>query len=100
MLEMYWGALFLILFLIYPSTSAAIFATFQCEKLSDSTSWLRADLSIDCDSPTHLAYRWFAGFMVLLYPIGTPVLYWRLLRRCREDIEKLQVRDAAPSQIL
>ena len=42
--------IFFVLFLIYPSTSAAVFATFQCEELSDSTRWLRADLSVDCDS--------------------------------------------------
>ena len=44
---------FLILFLVYPSTSAIILRTFQCFELDDGTSWLRADFSIDCASSTH-----------------------------------------------
>ena len=65
-LEACWGLLFLVLFLIYPSTSAAIFATFQCEPLSDGSSWLRADLSIDCASTLHTGFRVYAAFMILI----------------------------------
>ena len=85
------GALFLMLFLIYPSTSAAIFATFQCEELSDGTSWLRADLSIDCASPAHTGMRVYAVAMIFLYPIGTPIFYYMLLWRNRTGIAKLRV---------
>ena len=38
-LEFCRGGLFLVLFLIYPSTSAAIFATFQCEPLDDGRAY-------------------------------------------------------------
>ena len=82
--------LFLVLFLIYPGTSAAIFATFQCEDLSDGTRWLRADLSIDCDSTTHTGFSAYAAVMILVYPIGTPVLYYVLLRRNRAALDQLQ----------
>ena len=63
---------FLVLFLIYPSTSAAIFATFQCEELSDGTRWLRADLSIDCSGDTHTLFRVYAGFMFSFTRSGRP----------------------------
>ena len=43
------------LFLIFPSI-AAIFATFQCEELSDGTHWLRADLSVDCEGDLHTLF--------------------------------------------
>ena len=69
------GGLFLYRFLIYPSTSAAIFATFQCETLDDGKEMLRADLSIDCQSPEHHLYTWYASAMALIYPFGTPLLY-------------------------
>ena len=91
---------FLVLFLIYPSTSAAIFATFQCEELSDGTRWLRADLSIDCSGDTHTLFRVYAGFMVLLYPLGTPLFYLFLLRRNRERLNKLRVNQALRIQLI
>ena len=91
---------FLVLFLIYPSTSAAIFATFQCEELSDGTRWLRADLSIDCSGDTHTLFRYYAGFMVLLYPLGTPLFYLFLLRRNRERLNKLMVNQALRIQLI
>ena len=53
--------IFFVLFLIYPSTSAAIFAAFQCEELSDGSRWLRADLSVDCDSGTHSLFQYYEG---------------------------------------
>jgi len=94
------GALFVILFLIYPSTSAAIFATFQCEELDDDTSWLRADLSIDCQSGTHTYFWGYAVLMVIVYPIGTPILYYVLLRRHKPRIDKLRVNQTLRIQLL
>ena len=94
------GALFLILFLIYPSTSAAIFATFQCEPLDDGSSWLRADLSIDCNSPTHNWYVSYASCMVLVYPVGTPLLYYVILRCHKKAVDRLRVNQALRVQLL
>ena len=94
------GGLFLILFLIYPSTSAAIFATFQCEPLDDGTSWLRADLSIDCNSPTHTWYVGYASWMVLVFPIGTPLLYYAILRCNKKAVDRLRVNQALRVQLL
>jgi len=99
-LDVFSGALFVILFLIYPSTSAAIFGTFQCEDLEDGTSWLRADLSIDCNSATHATYSFFASLMVIVYPIGTPTLYYFLLRRQKPRLDKLRVNQTLRVQLL
>jgi len=70
---------FLLLFLIYPSTSQNIFYAFQCLKLDDGSSLLRIDLSISCDSTTHKAFMVYAGLMGLAYPIGIPALYALIL---------------------
>ena len=128
-LEFCRGGLFLVLFLIYPSTSAAIFATFQCEPLDDGTSWLRADLSIDCnrhadqrlkprsnsfspcsaahtfvplcwDSPTHSWFMWYAVGMALLYPFGTPLFYLYLLRSNKPALDRLRVNQALRVQLI
>ena len=94
------GLNFLVLFLIYPSTSAAIFATFQCEELSDGTRWLRADLSVDCDGDFHTLFRYYAGLMVIVYPLGTPLFYLFLLRRNRARLDRLRVNQALRIQLI
>ena len=94
------GLNFLVLFLIFPSTSAAIFATFQCEELSDGTRWLRADLSVDCDGDSHTLFRYYAGLMVIVYPLGTPLFYLFLLWRNRARLNKLRVNQALRIQLI
>jgi hypothetical protein len=42
----------------------------------------------------------FAALMILIYPIGTPVLYYVLLRRNRAALEKLQVNQTLRVQLL
>ena len=39
-----------VLFILYPSISRKIFEAFSCRELSATSSVLRADYSIDCDS--------------------------------------------------
>jgi len=94
------GLLFLVLFLIYPSTSAAVFATFHCEELSDGSRWLRADLSKDCNGDLHRLAQYYAVLMVLLYPIGTPLFYMFLLRRHKARLDKLRVNQALRVQLI
>ena len=100
MIKFFNGLNFLVLFLIFPSTSAAIFATFQCEELSDGTRWLRADLSVDCDGDSHTLFRYYAGLMVIVYPLGTPLFYLFLLWRNRARLNKLRVNQALRIQLI
>ena len=69
----------LILFAVYPSVSSHIFATFACNKLDDGSSWLHADLSIDCSSAEHTTMVIYAAVMIFVYPLGAPALYAFLL---------------------
>ena len=66
---------FLVMFLVYPGTCSVIFATFGCDLLDDGSQFLAADFSIDCDSANHRLMEAYAGFMILIYPIGVPLLY-------------------------
>jgi nitrate reductase NapE component len=72
---------FLVLtFLIFPITSTAVFQTFACDYLQGSgQSWLRADYSISCTSTAHRAYQAYGVVMVLVYPVGIPLLYTYIL---------------------
>jgi hypothetical protein len=70
-------------FLIYSTVSTTVFQTFACDTIDDSaadtTSYLRADYSIQCGTAKHTLYRVYAGFMVIIYPLGIPALYAWLL---------------------
>ena len=68
---------FVLIYLLFPSNSANIFATFNCETLDDAdrSRFLRIDFSVNCDDPGHQTMMIYAGFMVLVYPIGVPALY-------------------------
>jgi hypothetical protein len=66
-------------FLIYSTLSTTVFQAFACDTIDDSaahkTSYLRADYSIQCGTTKHTLYRVYAGFMVIIYPLGIPALY-------------------------
>ena len=72
---------FLIFYLLYPSISANIFATFQCETLDDpgQSEFLRTDFNVDCKSTLHGITRIYAVVMVFVFPIGVPAMYTYLL---------------------
>ena len=85
---------FVVLFLVYPSASAAALGTFHCESFDDGHSYLVADYSIDCGTASHQLAQVLAGFM-LIYPIGTPLLYAVILWGERNKIDAIQVAERA-----
>ena len=73
----------LLTFFVYSSVSSVLFKTFACDNLDDGKNYLRADYRIDCNSFKHRSFQIYAGFMLLLFPVGIPVLYGSLLVRDR-----------------
>lgn len=78
--------LILVTFLVYSAASSTIFQTFVCDPLDDGRKYLRADYRLECHQagsdnavPVHRAYMIYAGIMIIVYPIGIPVLYGLLL---------------------
>ncbi|CAN0281283.1 unnamed protein product [Pylaiella littoralis] len=69
----------LISFLVYSSVSSTVFRMFACETLDDGNEYLRADYTIECDSAKHEAFKIYAAFMIVVYPVGIPALYAALL---------------------
>ncbi|CAM9547220.1 unnamed protein product, partial [Laminaria digitata] len=70
---------------VFTSTSSAVLKTFACDNdVMEGESYLRADYSISCNTHKHGQFRKYAGLMVLVYPIGIPVLYFFVLWRKRE----------------
>ncbi|CAM9416172.1 unnamed protein product [Ectocarpus sp. 13 AM-2016] len=95
-------AIFL-LFFVYSSVSRDIFLTFSCETLEDGVSYLRADYGLVCFSRRHVAFRVYAGVMVLVYPLGIPALFGWWLRRNRHDLRspsRAEIADLEPAKAL
>ena len=73
----------LLSFLVYSNISATVFQMFACDDLDDGNTYLRADYRIQCDSTRHKMFQIYAGFMVIIYPVGIPAMYAVLLFRSR-----------------
>lgn len=90
------SAVLLVTFLVYSSVSSTVFRMFVCDDLEGHDSYLRADYRIQCDSAKHRALQIYAGIMVLLYPVGIPVLYGVLLHKSREVLRDESGRRTNP----
>ncbi|CAM9790810.1 unnamed protein product [Scytosiphon promiscuus] len=77
-------ALLLLTFLVYSSVSSMVFQTFACETLDDGVEYLRADYRIHCTDEKHKSFEVYAGFMIVVYPVGIPLLYAILLYQHRD----------------
>ena len=71
----------LLLYLVYPGVSVAIFAVFSCTRLEDGTAYLDADARIVCYDRQH--WRYIGGAIVWLFvvPAGIPAFFLWLLYR-------------------
>jgi hypothetical protein len=76
----------IVFFLIYPSCSNKILATFSCRTFDDGTSVINSDPSLSCQTEQYTGYAIYAGLMTIIYPVGVPVLYSTLLYRERRKI--------------
>jgi hypothetical protein len=79
------GFLLLLTYLIYPLGCKTFFSIFNCVTIDD-VRYLRSDLSIHCDSPAHKSAEAFSGFMIAMFPVGLPVLYYGMLRFKRGEL--------------
>lgn len=82
------SAALLLTFLVYSSVSSVLFQMFTYDPIDDGKNCLRADYGIECDFAKHDALQFYAGFMILLYPVGIPALYVALLFRNRDVLKE------------
>jgi hypothetical protein len=81
-------------YLIYPGANAVFFQTLNCQTI-DEVSYLRNDFSIDCSLPAHKSATYLAVSMVLVFSIGLPLLYLKLLYPHRFGFAAQSGRSAA-----
>lgn len=89
----YMSAVLLFSYLYLPGLTVAIFQTFICQDIdpgnitsNNGDYYLTADYSLNCNSPTVKFARVWAGFMIVIYPIGITLLYFWLLYKKRFEI--------------
>lgn len=93
------SALLLLTFLVYSSVSSTVFQMFACDRLDDGHHYLRADYRILCTGAKHQALQVYAGVMVVLYPIGIPLLYAALLYYRRDVLADASADKSAAQPI-
>ncbi|CAM9560824.1 unnamed protein product [Ascophyllum nodosum] len=86
-----------ITFFVYSSASSVVFQMFSCENLNDGESYLRADYSILCSSSKHQRLQVYAAFMMLVYPVGIPLVYVTLLYVDRDALKISPTQDTSES---
>ena len=64
-----------------------IFSTFICEDIDDGQSYLRADYAINCASTEHIVAMAYASVMLLIFPLGVPLLYTWIMYNKRSFLE-------------
>ena len=87
--------IFLILFLVFPGCVAKVCQTSQCISLPEANArYLRLDFAIDCDSSSHQTVMWgYSMPMVLVYPLGVPLLLSAILWRSRARLRHWRNRE-------
>lgn len=86
--EKIFGAALLLSFLILPTMSMKIFSSFACRQFDRGYgSFLKVDFSINCASPEHISFLYYASLMVVIYPVGIPLTYYLLLRQQRDLLD-------------
>jgi len=88
-----------VMFVFLPSTSLTLFKLFLCQRFADGRSFLSADLSLQCYTPTWTAYAVYASLMILVYPILVPLGFYRLLTANGQAITTRKPNTQMPAQL-
>eukprot|EP00966_Prymnesium_polylepis_P263695 6091521-Prymnesium_polylepis.1 len=77
-------------FLVIPSVSLRIFKAFSCFSIDSGNGevkrFLQADPKISCDSGEYTATRYTSVAMIIIWPVGVPLMYTCLLALCQEAV--------------
>jgi hypothetical protein len=99
----YLNYFFYLTYAVLPSVTTTIFQMFKCTNInptgessaviSESDVYLTADMEISCDSDYYYQGVKFALIMIIVYPIGIPVLYTVLLYINRKEIMERDIEN-------
>ena len=78
-------------FLAAPFASAVAFEGFPCYAFDDGTKWLKADVTVPCESDAHREILAWSLITIIIYPIGNILLTAVLLCCVRGDVKGRRV---------
>lgn len=85
-------------YLVFPGVSTVIFRSFSCDNVDpddadsvEDNHYLRSDYSISCSSDRYVFGVTWAAAMLVVYPLGVPLLYLYLLYTARSAISQREV---------
>lgn len=76
----------LLMYVTLPVCTKMIFRTFVCEQFDNGDRRLMVDYSLDCDAPLHAGFIAYSVLMILVYPVGIPVLFIVMLFSLRGEL--------------
>ena len=82
-----------LLFIVYSSVSYTVFQTFACDPLDSGVAYLRADYDLVCWTNIHVGFMTYAGFVILVYPVGIPAIFALALYINRDGIKSVAGTD-------
>jgi len=89
----YLAYLFYFTYLILPSITSTIFHMFVCTEV-DSKNYLVADIGINCQSTYWRDGIIYASIMIIIYPLGIPMMYLWLLYQVKDRI--IEINNDSP----
>ena len=97
----YLSLFFYLTYLILPSVTTTIFQMYLCTDVDPDNEtpgadnwYLTADMRISCTSNYYNGGVAYASVMVVVYPVGIPLLYLWMLYSNREDIKNRNIAGA------
>lgn len=85
--DRYLTIFYMLTYLVLPSVTSTIFRVFLCvdvdpqnEDSMPTDHYLIADLSMSCESDEYRRWVIYASVMIVVYPVGIPLLYYIVLR--------------------
>jgi hypothetical protein len=86
-----WKLIILTMFLVFPSVCAQLASFFFCVEV-DSIHYLKSDLTLICYGEEWTNFLPFVICMILVYPVGIPLLlFFRVLHK-RETLDSAEVK--------
>mmetsp|Transcript_103196 Transcript_103196/g.296142 ORF Transcript_103196/g.296142 Transcript_103196/m.296142 type:complete len:975 (+) Transcript_103196:1698-4622(+) len=76
-------------YVLLPSTSRTLFKFLICQRFEDGSSWLMADYQIQCGTDSYNTQAVFVWFMIIIFPIGIPLIFLTLLYEVKEELKAL-----------
>jgi len=77
---------FIVIFLLYPSTSQTVFQGFSCRQLAPEEKWLSADYQLSCETLGYNFFQLWGIAFACVWPIGIPVLTLLALLKNRKEM--------------